>query len=360
MAEGAGSGAGSAAGGGETLQPVRGNQRVVVLDALRGVAIFGILLVNIELFYGPDFFLLQAGERVLSGVDLVLGFLVSLFLQAKFYSIFSFLFGLGLVMQTMRAEERGRSSARLLSRRLGVLALFGLAHGVLIWSGDILLTYALLGFVFLLFRRRRPRTLLIWAGVFLFVPPLLLLLAGLGALFATTSPEGAEAIAQAGAGQAESIRSLADSAQTAYGSGSYLDMVAQRLSELLYMFTGLFFIGPSILGMFLVGGAVARAGWLRDLDAHRAGIRRAILIGLLAGLPPSLVAAYALTLNPGGASGTALIWVGQSCQLLGAPLLALAYAGTRPNSSAVFRVLLLAAESVPSGGPPSPTTSCRA
>ncbi len=309
------------------LRPVRGGRRIVTLDALRGFAILGILLVNIQVFYGPDFWLLLAGEDVLSGLDLVLGFLVAFLVQAKFYSIFAFLFGLGLVVQTLRAEERGQSSGRLLARRLAVLALFGTVHAVLIWSGDILLTYALLGFVFLLFRRSPPRTLLIWAAVLLILPTLLLLAAGLLALLATTTAAGAQAISEASAGQNELVRNLADSAQEAYGPGSYGEMVAQRLRELSLWASNLPVVGPTILGMFLVGGAVVRAGWLEDLEAHRTGIRRAIVIGLGVGLPLNLVAAYAMVLNPGGASGAALLWIGQACQLAGGPVLALSYIG---------------------------------
>ena len=309
------------------LRPVRGRRRITTLDALRGFAILGILLVNIEIFYGPDFWLLLAGESVLSGLDRVLGFLIVFLAQSKFYSIFAFLFGLGLVMQTVRAEERGRSSGRFLARRLAVLTLFGALHAVLIWSGDILLTYALLGFVFLLFCRRPARTLLVWAALLLLLPPLLLLAGGLLALLATLTPEGAQAISEAAAGQREFVRNLAGSAQEAYGSGSYGDMVAQRLREIFLWASNLIFVGPNLFGMFLVGGAVMRAGWLEDLDAHRTGIRRAVLIGLLIGLPLNLVAAYATILNPGGASGVALLWIGQSCQLIGGPVLALGYIG---------------------------------
>ena len=309
------------------LRPVRGGRRIVTLDALRGFAILGILLVNIEIFYGPDFWLLLAGESALTGLDRVLGFLIVFLAQSKFYSIFAFLFGLGLVMQTVRAEERGRSSGRLLSRRLAVLTLFGVVHAVLIWSGDILLTYALLGFVFLLFRRRPARTLLIWAAILLILPPLLLLLAGLLALLATFTPEGAQAISEAAAGQREFLLGLADSAREAYGSGSYGDMVAQRLREITLWASNLVFIGPNIFGMFLVGGALMRAGWFEAPDAHRTGIRRVALAGLLVGLPLNLVAAYATVLNPGGASGVALLWIGQSCQLIGGPVLALGYLG---------------------------------
>lgn len=312
---------------GAGLGPASGRERLAALDGLRGFALLGILLVNVGLFSGPEFWLQIGGLDGYSGLDRALNFLVTFLVQSKFYSIFSFLFGLGLVMQTMRAEARGVASGGFLARRLAVLAVFGAVHAVFIWSGDILLTYAALGFVFLLFRKRRPRTMLVWAAVLIALPAVLLLALGSLALLATATPEGARAIASAGAGQADFIRAIADSALAAYGSGSYADMVGQRLREIWLFASNSLFIAPGIFGMFLVGGAVARAGWLDDLEARRAGIRRAVVVGLAVGLPLNLLAAYGLALNPGGAVGTAMLWIGQSVQLLGAPFLALAYAG---------------------------------
>ena len=309
------------------LRPVRGGRRIVTLDALRGLAIFGILLVNIQFFYGPEAWLVPVGEDVLSGLDRALWFVVAFLVQTKFYNIFAFMFGLGLAMQTMRAEERGQSSGWFLARRLAVLALFGALHAVLIWSGDILLTYALLGFVFLLFRRLSPRTLLIWAAILLVLPPLLLLAGGLLSLLVTLTPEGARALSEVAATQVEPFRNLADSALAAYGSGSYGEMVAQRLRELSFYASSFLVVAPGIFGMFLVGAAVARAGWLENLEAHRTGIRRAAWIGLAVGLPLNLVAAYAIVFSPGGPTEFALIQIGQSLQFMGGPVLAFGYMG---------------------------------
>jgi uncharacterized protein len=90
----------------------------------------------------------------------------------KAVSVFSFLFGVGLAVQARRAEARGAEVAPLFRRRMAVLLAFGVAHGVLFWYGDILAVYALLGFVLLLFRGRRDRTLLAWAAVLIVVVPL--------------------------------------------------------------------------------------------------------------------------------------------------------------------------------------------
>src|SRR4030095_7235931 len=90
--------------------------------------------------------------------------------EGKFYSIFSMLFGFGMAIQMGRAQVRGRSFARTYVRRLLVLLLIAAADITLLWFGDILHAYVLLGFVLLLFRNRQQLTLVIWALVFLLVP----------------------------------------------------------------------------------------------------------------------------------------------------------------------------------------------
>jgi uncharacterized protein len=297
-----------AAGGG--MGPVR--ERVAALDAVRGFAVLGILIVNIELFRGPELLLSFSGSGGLTGADAVLSTLISIFAESKFITSLAFLFGLGVALQGMRAEERGRSPGRLLARRLSVLALFGVAHAVLVWSGDILLTYALIGFFFLLFYRRRPRTMLIWAGVFIGLPLLLTTL-----LAALTLSAPAEASAPIGF-----LVDLGRGAEAAYTSGSYPQMVLQRLRELvLFLSVSLLGAGALILCMMLLGGAMARAGWVSGLASHDRALKRAATVGIALGLP--LNAAYAL-LSQDDATAT----LGLPLFVVGAPLLAIGYMAT--------------------------------
>jgi uncharacterized protein len=299
-----------AAGG---MGPVQKRERVAALDAVRGFAILGILLVNIELFRGPQILLSFAGAEGLTGADAAVSTVISIFAESKFITTLAFLFGLGFALQGMRAEERGRSPGRLLARRLAVLALFGVLHAVFVWSGDILLTYALIGLLFLLFYRRRPRTMTIWAGVFLALP---LLLTTLVAVLALLAPSGGEAAPQIGF-----LVDLGRNAEVAYTSGSYPQMVIQRLRELAIMLPlALFGAGAVILCMMLLGGAVARAGWPADLASHGRALRFAATAGILVGLP--LNAAYALSLRAGTDPVATL---GLPLFVVGAPLLAIGY-----------------------------------
>ena len=144
--------------------PVSLTERIQFIDVLRGMALFGILTANMRAFSAP----LDAYDSISalfhSHADILAQAFVNFFFQGKFVSIFSFMFGMGFAIQLSRAEARGAKFLSFYPRRLLALAVFGLIHGILIWSGDILLTYALSGAILLLFRNRKQKTLLWWAG----------------------------------------------------------------------------------------------------------------------------------------------------------------------------------------------------
>ncbi|WP_088550058.1 DUF418 domain-containing protein [Paenibacillus aquistagni] len=135
--------------------------RIQTVDIIRGFAVFGILLVNIPDMVGNG---LHFGTRN-TGSDALLRLLYDLFVQTKFYTIFSFLFGLSFYLFMDRAEEKGKNARSLFKRRLWILLVIGLIHLILLWFGDILHVYAIAGFFLLLFYKRMPRTLFIWGMV---------------------------------------------------------------------------------------------------------------------------------------------------------------------------------------------------
>ncbi|MCP4659743.1 MAG: DUF418 domain-containing protein [bacterium] len=140
--------------------PVAEHERVFTLDALRGVAIFGVLVANVVTFIVPIW---SPGPPTSAGAggDQVALPMISAFVEGKFYVLFSLLFGMGLALQSARAEASSRPFAGLYVRRLVVLLLFGFAHGVLLFSGDVLAFYAFLGFIALGLRNLPTRTLLV-------------------------------------------------------------------------------------------------------------------------------------------------------------------------------------------------------
>jgi uncharacterized protein len=142
-----------------------------VLDRIRGVAVLGILLINIDALSGYGFTPASAHIILRSETaDEITWFLLATLVEAKFCSLFSFLFGVGSPSSFNGRSARGADRARLFKRRLLGLLLIGLIHTLLIWFGDILVTYALLGFVLVPFLRRDDRSVLRWAVAMLVAP----------------------------------------------------------------------------------------------------------------------------------------------------------------------------------------------
>jgi uncharacterized protein len=270
-----------------TLSPVPQTERAAVLDALRGFALLGILLMNIEAFVGPLNVALTGLDPELAGVDRWVDAAIYLLVQGKFYALFSLLFGVGFAVMMSRSEAAGRPFGSLYGRRLAALAAIGLAHMVLLWSGDILFTYAAIGAVLLLFFRktavqRLPR----WGVAFYLLPSLLMF--GFAALIqiASLSPEGTAEVEQELAKAGEQWQASIDAQRLAYGpEGSYLEATAQRLADFAQFLTQMPFWGAMILGMFLIGTWFWRSGMLANPTAHGARWRQLRLWGFLAGLP---------------------------------------------------------------------------
>lgn len=143
------------------LEPVAEPERITAVDTLRGFALCGILVMNIIAFALPD---AAYGNPPVAGgfagADFVAWLTSHLFFELKMMSIFSMLFGAGLVLMGERAEARGGTPLRIYYRRVGWLLVIGLAHAYLIWYGDILFFYAVCGLLLYPFRRRSPKVLI--------------------------------------------------------------------------------------------------------------------------------------------------------------------------------------------------------
>jgi uncharacterized protein len=265
--------------------PVAPGERIQVLDILRGFALLGILTVNMQLFSTPIHLVLTGSQEWEQARDLAADALVRFFAHGKFYPIFSLLFGLGMGLQQQRAIERGTPFGRFHVRRLLALLGIGMGHAFLIWEGDILLVYALSGFLLLAFVNRREVTLVIWAVVCLMIPVLimgafyLLLLAG------SMVPEIAREIDQAFAEQESFYRRGAEATLQAYGHGTYGEIFRQRLANLFFLYKVSIFYLPMIFGMFLLGLLAAKRGWLAHVSGRQAFFRKTLwwagVIGLI-------------------------------------------------------------------------------
>jgi uncharacterized membrane protein YeiB len=127
---------------GKDLAPIATNQRIEALDVVRGFALLGIFLMNIEFFNRTIASLGEGMPRGLTGIDWLASWFVAYFVQGKFWTIFSLLFGMGFAVMTVRAEQAGRDFKKVYLRRVLALAVFGAAHFVFLWEGDILFSYA--------------------------------------------------------------------------------------------------------------------------------------------------------------------------------------------------------------------------
>src|SRR5208283_91398 len=166
----------------QRVGPVDLSERILFIDVLRGMALFGILAANMRAFFAPLDTYDNIGVLFHGHADVAAQFFIDTLIQGKFITIFSFLFGLGFAMQMSRAEARGVRFMGFYPRRLLALALFGLIHGILIWAGDILLTYSFAGPNLLLFRKSQQKNFLWWAGG-LFALPIVLSSVFLGLYF---------------------------------------------------------------------------------------------------------------------------------------------------------------------------------
>ena len=156
-----------------TLAPLPGNQRIEALDVVRGFALIGIFLMNIEFFSRAMSGIGEGMPLGLTGLDWFASWFVAYFVQGKFWTIFSLLFGMGFAVMLTRAERAGRDFIGIYLRRILALAVFGAVHYIYIWQGDILFSYAVaaVALLILLYGKLKPiliaMVLLIAAG---FIP----------------------------------------------------------------------------------------------------------------------------------------------------------------------------------------------
>lgn len=256
------------------LGPIKQGDRIQVLDVLRGLAVGGILIGNLQWFSGYGT-LPPSLASLNPATDQLTRFMVHALVEGKFYSIFSFLFGFGFALQIARAEERGDTEARLFKRRLLWLFVIGATHAFLLWAGDILSVYALMGFVLLLFRRKSDSSLLKWAAVLLVVPVAFYLL--FFVLFAAFAPP--DVVAQINALQFE----MWNNAMQTLTNGSYTQIFRDHnLNQLFGRWMGLILQMrlPKILAMFLLGVYAYRIGVFQNPEKHRPLIRKVMIYGL--------------------------------------------------------------------------------
>jgi uncharacterized protein len=246
--------------------PVAESERIASLDVLRGFALLGILVMNIQSFamVGVAYDNPMAYHAP-QGADFLVWLLSHLLADQKFISIFSMLFGAGILLMSQKAERAGTEPARLHYRRMGWLMVFGLLHAYLLWYGDILFVYGVCGLFVYLFRHKSPRTLVACAFVLATIGALIAI--GLGVFWLPhLSPH-----ARADFIQDNWLPSPQDiNDETAAYRGSWIHQMSWRAPTALYIETWLFLrlyvwktSSLMLLGMALFKAGALQARWSR-------------------------------------------------------------------------------------------------
>ena len=246
-------------------------KRYIILDALRGFAILGIILANF-----PEFSLWTfSSPATWTASDRITRAILTFFVDGKFYTLFSLLFGMGFSIQLANAEGK----LKTFYRRMTVLMVIGLLHLCFLWSGDILMLYALCGMILPLFRKLPTKKILLAAGIFFILPVIS------DAMFGNMLSAPLEE-------KQWQICSLYGITQENFGSwlsdaGSYrqvLQFLHQGAVERMWEFVSghRYF---KVLGLFLTGYAVGRERVYAELDTFRPLLKKVATLGFTLGIP---------------------------------------------------------------------------
>jgi uncharacterized protein len=305
--------------------------RIATLDIVRGVAVMGILAMNIVAFAMPiGAYMNPMAYGSETSLDLAAYAFNFILIDGKMRGLFSFLFGASMLLVIEKAEAKGLNSASVHYRRMLVLLLFGAIHFYLIWFGDILFGYALIGMVAWFFRNMAPRKLIALGATFILLQFLIM------ASFASSAQGLSAAAAQPGA-SADTLESwkemsmwarvpssteLAEQMGRALGPWSSLvqyQVTDHRWEPLIFSLT----FGPETLGYMLFGMAALKNGFFAGSWSEQAYTRVAVR-GFLVALPVYFVLVLVNFLA--GFSPVVLLWVSMAATVLIRPFMIVAVA----------------------------------
>ncbi len=286
-------------------QPLKQTERIELIDALRGFALFGILMVNMLYMYEPVSNMVVGAKPDSSVKHIIAESFIKFFFEGKFYVIFSMLFGFGFYIILNKSKDSGNYTLPIFKRRLIFLLLFGLAHIGLLWAGDILVFYSLFGFLLILFRKSSDKKVINWAVVLTLIPTFLTLLMIFFISLISQNPDVKAEIGSQLQGNVIFMNELIERATIAYSTGSFNEIVNVRIEEYLTILSGsLFFFCPLILAMFLVGFIVGRKGIMtsyhKNLHLFRKIFWWSLTLGLVTNTLYTVSFRYAVMSVPDG------------------------------------------------------------
>jgi uncharacterized protein len=260
---------------GAIATPVPPAKRIDSIDALRGLALFGVLAINLETEFRVSIFQQFLRRPEEQGLDHWIGAFLEVFVDLKAFAVFSLLFGIGLAIQYERLDGDPRRLV-LLVRRLLALMVFGLIHLFLIWNGDILAEYAVAGLIVLPFLFGSKRVLALGAAFFLL---LYLAMPLLPTVVAFPDSQGL----------ANHVRA----AERIYGTGRFDQILAFRIEEARALLPLHIFIFPRTVGLFLLGALAWGTGLVRNANRHASWLWLAGALAVGLGLALTLASSRA-------------------------------------------------------------------
>lgn len=271
--------------------PVSISERADILDILRGIALLGICLANYPVF---SLYVFQSPEVLATmqtaAIDKWVTYFHFIFIDGKFYSIFSLLFGIGFSIILSRTKAKGLGLT-IFYRRIVILLLMGLAHSLLLWEGDILMLYALLGLLLPLFRNVSDKHLIfIW--VLLIIFPIFV---DLLKVFTDNQFNMSKPIERMALAADESLGITSSNWSTwLLDHPTYVDLLRSNQNGILWRYQGLLESNRifKVLGMFLLGLYVGRKLIYRKLEENKGFLRMVQIWGFGIGLPFSIANAY--------------------------------------------------------------------
>lgn len=273
--------------------PVSLSERADILDVLRGFALFGVLLDNSFGFCGWGFYTQPMREALSTWpADGILGLLELAFVHGKFYSLFSLLFGIGFSIILIRNEQKGINPLKVFYRRLFILLLIGAAHIFLLWEGDILFLYALIGLLLPLFRKCSDRALLIWAAALILSP---ILIDVIKVLLQFKTGDFIEVMAKR-IDKANGVPTDDNYAQYLFKEGSgWKEWRNWQESGYFWRYSYIIESNrmPKVLGMFLLGFYAGRKMIYANLENYVSLFKKIRRWGFIIGIPASLAMVYA-------------------------------------------------------------------
>jgi len=320
------------------FRPTRESKRIETLDVARGFALLGIFMVNIQLMAQPMGWYMGGGGSNEGGLGAAVYYATKVLFESKSYPLFSMLFGMGLVLMHSRAKAAGRSFVAPYLRRLVMLLAMGLCHAWFLWFGDVLAIYAGVAIAVMWLVKFSARTMLILAvslvlAAVLWTTAIPLVVWGLGVTqpeppteTSVTTFQGFIEAMKAGEVTAGLMDPAWAAAETdAFKNGPFLHAFMMRginWGSMLVFWTIFSAAGLHIAGMFLLGGAMMKAGVVTD--ERPVWARRLMALGLLIGLPGAVLVVW---LQSQGQMGSLVYSLSAPLLMAVGPFVSLGYFG---------------------------------